>query len=75
MKLWILERTDDKGCKYDCADGFVIRAPGPKTARLIASQNAGDEGRPLWLDKRRSSCKQIHVLGEPGVILRDFITG
>ncbi len=55
--LFILKRLDDPG--YDENLGFVVSAKSNRQARVWASANSADEGKNVWLDVKRSSCKQL----------------
>ena len=57
---------------YDCAHGFIIQAETEGQARLIASDNHGDEGSDAWLSPKWSYCVELIVEGKSGVIMRDF---
>jgi len=77
MKLWILKPlsvADNMPWSpwYDKAFGFIVRASNLQAARMFASINHGDEGKEAWLDCKLSSCKELPIDGEPGMILRDF---
>ena len=87
MKLWILRPvkglTDDTNPWkpwYDKAFGFVIRAETEREARnlIVGDMNtvcdgeAGDEGRPAWLNPELSTCNELLTDGEPSIILKDF---
>jgi hypothetical protein len=76
MRLWLLKRIrGERDLIYDCNDGFVIRAESSTDARLIASQQFGDEGPNVWLSNDTSRCEELLQSGEPGVILIDFHAG
>ena len=78
MKLYLLTRKSGSRIGYDECAGFVIRAVSPKSARRIASQNAGDENRVVskpWLDPEKTDCKVLNSDGEGGVVLCDFRAG
>lgn len=72
MPLYLLKR--EKIC-WDEHVGHVIRAPNPRTARLIASTNCGDEPAQAWLDRGRSSVTLIPEAGADGIILTSTING
>ncbi len=77
MKLWILGPGDpnDDLWGYDCAHGFVVRAPSEMSARHIAAENCGDERGMTWLDQVKTTCKVLAEQGDHGVILREFLHG
>lgn len=59
----------------DAAHGFVVRAKDAASAREIASAQAGDEGKEVWLDSKKVKIKAVGIAtssDRPGVILRDF---
>lgn len=74
-KLWLLKGIGDHFGGYDCAYGFVIRAPTAIQARTIASENAGDEGNDAWLNNHVTSCIKLESNGPTDIILRDFNAG
>lgn len=69
---------------YDKAFGFVVRAETEEEARKFAHEQAGDENRGVflgskiadtnspWLDAKYSTCTELTVEGEAGVVLQDF---
>lgn len=69
---------------YDKCFGFIIRANSEKEAREFADENAGDENREQffnkknakttnpWLDKNYTTCEELSDNGEEGVIMRNF---
>jgi hypothetical protein len=73
MKLWLLESKREYD--YDTYDSFVVRAESEQLARLFASGNAGDEGKHTWLDSEFSTCTELTIDGETGVILGSFNEG
>lgn len=78
------ENDDPWEPDYDKSHGFIIRAADEDQARAIAMQNAGDEkyGRrddmlgsdttTPWLDGKYSTCDELSVDGEAGMLMRDF---
>ena len=83
MKLWLLRPVENpqaaKGNPwepwYNKAFGFVVRAETEEEARKLADGEAGDENRDVcqpWLNAKYSSCVELKVKGEPGVVIRDF---
>ena len=83
MKLYEL-RPVDEGLRKDDnpwdpwydykAFGFVVRAETEGTARAIAQENAGDEGRhhTPWLHAKYSTCTELTADGKEGLIICDF---
>ena len=57
---------------YDKAFGFVVRATDENEARLLASDNAGDEGQDAWIDANASTCVELTADGPSEMILQDF---
>jgi hypothetical protein len=74
-KLWIVEREGKQEPIYDAAHGFIIRAETEEDARIIASENHGDEGPDCWLDVTRSDVRELLADGVPGVVMTDFCNG
>ncbi len=58
--------------EWGMANAMVIRASCADTARVIASENCGDEGAEVWLDKKLSSCRLLKPNGPKGLICLDF---
>lgn len=81
MKLWLLESFPTHPA-WDLpqvkVNGFVIRATDEAAARQIAHDNGLGEtaytGQAPWLDATASTCKEVLVDGEAGVILSDTWT-
>jgi hypothetical protein len=85
MNIYLLKRHAQTPT-HDVADGFVVRAQTASEARMLASQQAGDEGARIWaaspifstLSGLGSSCVKIGECSdiEPAVVLlRDFNPG
>ena len=82
MKLWILKPmqglSDDVNPWdpwYHKVFGFVVRAETEEDARQIAQSQSGDESKDKptpWLNPKLSTCSEVTVEGESGVILKDF---
>ena len=73
MKLWILTPKVKWDPWYDKAFGFVIRAKTEVKARELASENAGDEGKEVWMNVGITTCIPLNQTGpEEKVILIDF---
>jgi hypothetical protein len=81
VKLWILQPVENLTDRnpwrspYDKAFGFVVRARNEAEARMIASQDPGDEGPGAWKDPELSTCREIPSRGEAQMIMRDFAAG
>lgn len=86
MKLWILKPIDEKSrvtteglsvkrWTWDCAWGFVVRALTEQAARRKAADESGDEGRDAWLDTELTTCVELTNEGDPGVVMKDFLSG
>lgn len=63
---------------YDVAEGFVIVAETPASARKMAASRCGDEGSEVWLSAATSSCRKVGVAIEsakPEILMRDFVRG
>lgn len=82
MKLWLLRPVEsvvivqDRNLNpwqpwYDKSFGFVVRAPTEEMARFIASEHCGDEGEAAWLDAKHSTCMELLLEGEGGMIIED----
>lgn len=85
MKLWILRpveclnyNDDPWDPWYDKAFGFVVRAECEGDAREMAHSESGDEDRKIpdiispWLESKYSTCEELTIAGQSGVIIRDF---
>ena len=88
MKLWILEPVENLSDGdnpwnrfYGRTFGFVVRADTEEEAREFAHENAGDENTSIiatgapWKYSEYSTCKELVADGEPGMIMRDFVSG
>ena len=75
MRIYLLKRRKQHNARYDEAMGFVVRAATVQEARAIASENAGDEGREMWMDANQTICTALVDTGKPGLILSDFLRG
>lgn len=89
MKLWLL-RPVTRWSEYDTAHGFVVRAENESEARAFAAQQGGDESLrddwddaaerwtfhyDAWSDTGVTTCVELPLGGDPGVVLRDFNAG
>jgi hypothetical protein len=80
MKLYLLRPIDDHPAWEpwcDKAFGFVARATDEAHARRLAQAKGGDEtgykdAVPAWTDPSMSTCVELTVEGEAGVIIQDF---
>lgn len=68
-------KLTSKAINYDYTDSFVIRANDERGARIIASQESGDEGAESWLDPRFSTCSLLSQHGPDGVVISSFNAG
>lgn len=88
MKLWILRPVENRPVGddpwepwYDKCFGFVIRSETADGARRYAQAGAGDEQpwhehkrdetKP-WLDPKYSTCEELTVEGDAGIVIQDF---
>ena len=64
---------------YDCVKSFVIIARNESEVRNIASNNHGDEGASVWLNKSKSITQCIGIavstITEPRIVIREFKAG
>lgn len=73
-----LDRRSPWAAGYDVANGFVVRATTEDLARRCADANAGDENTSdtgpahPWLEPKYSTCVELTVDGEPGVVMKDY---
>ena len=78
MKLWLLRPAKDLPAGnpwdpwYDKSFGFVVRADTETAARVMARDEAGDEGGASWMDLAKSTCTELLPAGEPGVVIQDY---
>lgn len=70
--LFLIKPIEDWGPWYDKAFGFVVRASSEVHARQIASEEAGGEGKDVWLDASKTRCQVIDPNGPPEVLCRDL---
>ena len=70
------ERIEVKRWTWDCAYGFVVRAETEEEARLLASEQCGDEGPDSWTDVKLSTCDIVSgAEGDAEVVMQDFLAG
>ena len=74
MKLWILRWAKGEG-SWEEARGFVVRAGDEKSARDLAANKCGEEGREHWISPATSTCDELQQDGDPGIVIRDFQYG
>ena len=78
LHCWLLKprKVDDPpwGGHVDTAYGFVVVARSSSQARALASRQAGDEGRRVWLDDEQTTCERLRPDAK-GVVLRVFNAG
>ena len=75
MKLYLLRPKEDNTIWkpwYDKTFGFVVRAESESEARLLASEESGEEGDKAWLDGRYSTCEELTSKGKSEVVIKDF---
>ena len=72
--IYILDRADKAGIRYDECFSKVIRARSEQEARDIANASSGDEGQ-LWTDPVKVTCEMIEADGASGTILEAFKGG
>lgn len=87
MKIYILRPKEDLPDSddpwepyYDKSFGFIVRANSEKEARGFADAGAGDENcgektANPWLDERYTTCEELSVMGDKGVIMMDYRCG
>ena len=80
MKLYKIEPINKWDDPYDKQHAVITAAKSSRTARKIASEHAGDEGKNVWLDSSKTSCKEIgttkkELFKNPCLVLRDYIGG
>ncbi len=73
MKLYLLNRIGV--VDWDENVGFVIRANNEAQARFFASETSGGEIKSTWINDKLSSCIELALEGEQGVVLTDFNAG
>lgn len=66
-KLWLLRRIGARPV-YDVNNVFVVRSRTEEAARAFAAEEAGDEGDATWVDPSLSTCEELSVDGESGVV-------
>ena len=75
MKLWILRPIKENELWepwYDKAFGHIVRAEDETTARELAAEENGNEGKAAWLSNGSSTCVELSAVGEAGVVMTDF---
>lgn len=74
MKIYLLRPKEYWTPWYNKAFGFIVCAKSPKAARELASQDCGDEGQGVWLDRKYTTCKELKAKKNDTekVILRDY---
>lgn len=74
MRLYILKPLDggeDWDPWYDKCFGMVVRASTVQKARKLASLHCGDEGKDVWVQRNKTSCKSLQHHGSSGIIIKD----
>lgn len=78
MLLWHLmpaNASSEPWASYDVCFSMVIRATDEFAARVVAAENAGEEGKQVWVDKDVTHCVRLLNEGAPGLVIRDFLNG
>ena len=70
--LFLIKPIENWEPWYDKVFGFVVRASSEVHARQVASEQAGNEGKDVWLDATKTRCEVIDPNGPPEVLCRDF---
>ncbi len=60
---------------HGTAFGFVVRAETEKEARNMCGKESWGEGADPWLDLTLTSCHELTLDGESGLIIRDAHPG
>lgn len=71
MRHYIVTRRTE--VEWDEMIGVVVCAFNSRQARRFAASRHGDEGASIWLDPKKTSCRQLDF--KVGVILRSFNAG
>jgi hypothetical protein len=71
MKFYKLTRKE--AVEYDEAIEMIVRVKSSKQAREIAADNRGDESDYVWLKPEWSTCREVKVEGEPGLICKETL--
>lgn len=69
MKLFILKRNDE-AARDEMQTALVI-APNNACARLIAAGKSWGEGESPWIDRNKSTCKEVTLDGDPRLLIAD----
>ena len=78
MKIYILRPIENLSPNpwspwFDKAFGFIVQASSRYAARIVASNDAGDEGADAWLKRETSSCEELLVDDDmTKIIMTDF---
>jgi hypothetical protein len=77
VDLYLIRRIEQSDVWRDEAAGFVVAAVTYTQARKIASEDAGDEGKAIWLDPRRTTAEKLakDTRRASGVVLADRYEG
>ena len=74
LNLYLLTPPHSHG--LDEAMSFVVRAADPCSARELAAEQCGNEGKETWLNPALSSCQLLTGLPSySGVICREYNAG
>lgn len=68
--LWILQNNAPE---WSTMKGCVVRAETEDLARKVASSKAYGEGRNLWLDPEKTTCKVLESEGPRCSILESYV--
>lgn len=70
-----LDRIPPKdGDQWDVVVSQIVQASTEKEARQLASQKAGDEGKKVWMNPRKSTCTRIPDGHGPRVLLDKYVS-
>ncbi len=72
MTFYLLTRLNCVG--YDEFIAKVVKAQNHSTARMLANEQTGNEGR-IWEDKDIVKCVKLSHAGKPEIVLADFNAG
>jgi hypothetical protein len=71
--IWFLEAIEPWEPWYDKTFSFVVSAKNEVIARVIASDNHGDEGKHVWLDPQKTRCRILTGNEPKGLICRNHL--
>lgn len=73
MKLYLVDRTTS--ANYDEYQSHVVIAETPTQARELCASNAADEGRAVWLDHLKTTCRVLKATGDARVVISNHRAG